>query len=185
MFYGLLNLPVLVHKFIPLYRESGETEDALRLRVEQDLRARAVALTAEGWCRTFGKDYATIQRQEGHQLKTYGVYLTPLEVQLCDQEEDLDQGYYEKIVIPVLQVGQDGAKKPLQAFVYRMTAQREIIEASLEGIHNDDGYLDHCIRTDLHHLELTGNLALLQDAEVNGWQIEVRRINSFELIRTY
>lgn len=32
---------------------------------------------------------------------TYGVYLTAEEAHLCDIEEELDEGYYEKIVIPV------------------------------------------------------------------------------------
>jgi len=85
------------------------------------LRSRAVALETEGWCRTFGRYFATIQKKDGARLKTYGVYLTAEEAHLCDIEEELDDGYYEKIVIPVVQVNGDGTRKQLSAFVYRMT----------------------------------------------------------------
>ena len=85
------------------------------------MRTRAVALEAEGWCRTFGRYYATIQKKDGSRLKTYGVYLTAEEAHLCDIEEELENGYYEKIVIPVVQVNGDGTRKKLSAFVYRMT----------------------------------------------------------------
>jgi hypothetical protein len=47
--------------------------------------------------------------------------LTAEEAHLCDIEEELDDGYYEKIVIPVVQVNGDGTSKKLSAFVYRMT----------------------------------------------------------------
>jgi hypothetical protein len=38
MFYGLLNLPVLVLKFNHLYRKEEDTEKTLDDRVEKDLR---------------------------------------------------------------------------------------------------------------------------------------------------
>jgi hypothetical protein len=60
MFYGLLNLPVLVAKFKPLYRVDKEPDKDLEARIEKDLRSRAIALVCEGWCRTFGRHYATI-----------------------------------------------------------------------------------------------------------------------------
>jgi hypothetical protein len=47
--------------------------------------------------------------------------LTAEEAHLCDIEEELENGYYEKIVIPVVQVNGDGTRKKLSAFVYRMT----------------------------------------------------------------
>ena len=49
-----------------------------------------------------------IQKKDGAGLKTYGVYLTAEEAHLCDIEEELDDGYYEKIVIPVVKVNVDG-----------------------------------------------------------------------------
>ena len=69
--------------------------------VEQNLRLRSIPLVTEGWARTFGRHHATVQRKEGAELKTYGVYLTPQEAALCDEEEDLENGYYEKLVLPV------------------------------------------------------------------------------------
>jgi len=47
---------------------------------------------------------------------------------LCDIEEELDGDYYEKIIIPVVQVNKDGTRNKLNAYVYRMTANREEIE---------------------------------------------------------
>jgi hypothetical protein len=37
MFYGLLNLPILVYKFNHLYIKEGDTEKNLHDRVEEDL----------------------------------------------------------------------------------------------------------------------------------------------------
>ena len=69
MFYGLLNIPTLEQVFN-----------------KSNLRARAVAIQCDGWCRAFGTNYATIQPCLGASLKVYGVYLTPEEVALMNQD---------------------------------------------------------------------------------------------------
>ena len=190
VFYGLLNIQVLANKFKDLNKDrvtSGRKLNSTELHtaLENDIRDRAVASKLDGWTRTFGELYATIQRSSEKQLLSYGVYLTQEEAYLCDLEEELEQRYYEKIVIPV-KTWAAGTEPVIKfAFVYVMTPEREQIEATITKPHSDDEYLNHCIATDLHHFELGGNLEQLKKIHDQGWTIEVCKINTFELIRLF
>ena len=66
-----------------------------------------------------------------------------------------------------------------------MTDAQEHLESKISEVHDDDAYLDHCVRTELHHLELSGEVEAREKAREDGWNIEVNRMNSFEHIRTY
>lgn len=140
-----------------------------------------MALKAEGLLRTFGRDWATIERKEGATLKTYGVYLTPPEARLCDEVEDLESGLYEKIIIPVINT----KGEVLTSWVYRMTDDQLKIEAQVQELHDCDWYLDDCIRTDMHYYEFAGLTKERETYRNEGWSIEVLRIGTRERIRTY
>ena len=65
MFYGLLNIPVLVNKFRDINRDAVSqgrslTSEELDKAIEVEIRARAVATIIDGYMRTFGHMYATI-----------------------------------------------------------------------------------------------------------------------------
>jgi hypothetical protein len=78
MFYGLLNINKLAEIFKGCFKA-----DSIEA-VAADLRSRAVALELDGWGRTFGSKYATIEPIYGVKLRTYGIYLSKQEGYICD-----------------------------------------------------------------------------------------------------
>ena len=185
VFYGLLNIPVLVNKFREINRDAVTkgrylTSEELDKAVEVEIRARAVATRIDGYMRTFGHNYATIQKYEGNQIYSFGVYLSKEEADLCDLEEELELRYYEKIILPVTVWSSFTTTEIKHAYVYVMTKEQEEKEALIPTLHSDDAYLYMCMLTDLHHLELRGD-----SPKVNSWSFEVRKITSLEKIRTY
>ena len=95
----------------------------------EHLKKRAVSLTCPGFTRVFASRHASIQEKEDGSIRTFGVYLTVEQEQMCDGIEALGfnkskLSYYDKVTVPVI-IHRDGqADTESTANVYRMTQNR-------------------------------------------------------------